>query len=183
MASRHCRARACAHTLALSGPAASRVASDSAAVAIDAMAWRASTSVHGGTSLAKAKVLSTSAISSRRLFRGIGHQRERVRHSSEEARSRDLLIDKGEQSLAQGQEVSGEVAAVDAGHIVRPQWLQRLGVVPIVEMAAMALKDFMVCVALAVRSTSRPVEMKPKSWAARLASKDSPCWLGTCDGR
>ena len=65
VASWHCRTRACAHTLAPSGPAASRAASSSAAVAIDAMDRRAATRVRGGTSMAKVRASSTAVISLR----------------------------------------------------------------------------------------------------------------------
>ena len=73
---------------------------------------------------------------------GTGHQREGVGHSRKKARARDLFVGEGEKSLPQGQEVSGQVAAVHAGDIVRPQRLERLRVVPVVEMAAMALQGF-----------------------------------------
>ena len=41
------------------------------------------------------------------------------------------------QARAEGEQVSGEVAAVHARHIMREEWLERAGIIPIVEVSAM----------------------------------------------
>ena len=43
-----------------------------------------------------------------------------------------------QQALAQGQQMAGEVAAIDGGDVARTQRLQRAGVVPVVEMPAIS---------------------------------------------
>ena len=142
-------------------------------------------SVCGGSSAAVITALcDPSQLSGADVFGSLDHHRKRVGHSGEETRSHDLSRRQAEQSLAQGQQVSGEVAAVHTGDIVRPQRLKRLRVVPVVEMAAMALQRIpwcgwhWPCVRSVARSRGSRSRGRP-GWRAATA----PCWSGRCDGR
>src|SRR5208282_6592447 len=81
----------------------------------------------------------------RRLLRSrsVGRIREypeRVADTIEQPRPRYPVISKGQQARTQGQQMGGEIAAVYRRDVARQQWLQRLGIVPIVEMAPVSLQ-------------------------------------------
>ncbi len=65
---------------------------------------------------------------------------EGVAQAGEGAARPDARLDQAEQARAQHQQVPGEVAAVDERHVARVQRLQGAGVVPVEEVAAVALE-------------------------------------------
>ena len=79
--------------------------------------------------------------------------------------------------------MAGEIAAVHRRDVERRQRLQRLRVVPVVEMSAVALQRCIVCRVLAVRSIScrrrYSRNRRPPDWPAT----PGPCWSARCGGR
>src|SRR3546814_15485337 len=78
----------------------------------------------------------------RRRAPGLLQQRQRVAQALPGGGREHRRIGLCQQALAQRQQVPGEVAAVDGRHVQRVQRAQGLGVVPVVEVAAMARQRF-----------------------------------------
>ena len=60
----------------------------------------------------------------------------RIGQTGPRMRGQQRSLDQAEQALPQGQQVAGEVAAVDRRYVVRRQWTEGFGVVPVVEVTA-----------------------------------------------
>ena len=67
---------------------------------------------------------------------------QRVRQTREGLRREHRCVDQAEQTLPQGQQMPGEIAAVDRRNILRAKRVERVRVVPVVEMAAILLHPF-----------------------------------------
>ena len=65
------------------------------------------------------------------------HQRKRVAQTGEYLRIENFFLSQPAQSAGQGEQMPGEIAAIDTGDVERDQWPQGARLIPVVEMPAM----------------------------------------------
>jgi hypothetical protein len=90
--------------------------------------------------------------SAARSPQGLGEKNPRCRQAIEQRHRHDGSSARASRPGAQGQQVAGQVAAVHRRDVERRAGLQRLGVVPVVEVAAVAFQPVHRARVLAVRS-------------------------------
>ena len=185
-ASRHCRNRLCAHHRTwLSGSASRLRTIASADVASRSRHSRAAASVVGGAAAADAISFCSWASGARAAPPASVHDNpEGVTQSVKPALPQDLLIGKCEQTGPQGQQMARQVAAVHGRNVDGQQRLQRLRVVPVVEVAPVSLQS---CHRVEERSpcVRRVVRLKCSRSRRRINSPGAPvpCWSARCGAR
>ena len=121
----------------------------------------------------------------RRIFAGqVSENPHRVAQTGENLRREDLFVGQFPQPGAERQQMSREVAAVHAGNIEREQRLERAGVIPIVEMAAMPFEALHrgEGVLRAPDQAGPPTDSRNPGRPGWRAAPD-PCWWAKCARR
>ena len=87
-------------------------------------------------------LLKLSKLDRNRASRNVYEDPQRVAEPVEQACSQDIVIGKSEQTLPQCQQMACEIPAVNRRNVEGQQRLQRLRVVPVIEVAPVTLQSF-----------------------------------------
>ena len=109
---------------------------------------------------------------------------QRVAKPVEALPVQDPVVGQRQQARPQRQQVAGEVAAVHRRDVERRQRLQRLRVVPVVEVALGSAPARSSCAACSpcARRAGRPGCSRSRRRSGSPAAR-APCWSATCDAR